>query len=161
MQKTLNTLIYFGLIILGSTLPFEEAASCKMNAALFSNAESISNTSDINFQNFGQTPSNEKGLGAIQLAVGFGSSCDGITAPYTLSGAQVDSQDPVPQCFNAGLNSNVWFSFLAPLSGEVTISTDYTGGNLTNTEIALYSGTCGSLTEIACDQDGGDIVQLN
>jgi len=110
---------------------------------------------------FGFAPSNDLCANAISLVVDTIASCDGITAPYTLECANVNSADPVGSCFNGGNNANVWFTFVAPPNGDVTISTDYAGGILTDTEIALYSGTCGGLTEIACDQDSGVAVSFN
>lgn len=110
---------------------------------------------------FGFAPANDLCVNATPLIVDTVATCDGITAPYTLACSSVDASDPVASCFNGGNNANVWFTFVAPANGNVTISTDYTGGLLTDTEIALYSGTCGSLTEIACDQDGGLTVGFN
>lgn len=66
-----------------------------------------------------------------------------------------------PACFNYGQN-DVWFSFVVPAGvGTINVSTDFTGGTLVDTEIALYSGTCGSFNLIACDQDGGTTVLSN
>ncbi|MFL0354426.1 T9SS type A sorting domain-containing protein [Xanthomarina sp. GH4-25] len=62
-------------------------------------------------------------------------------------------------CFTSTANSNsVWYSFVAPASGEVQISTDFVTP-LDDTQIALYSITdCNDLltaTQISCDEDGG------
>ena len=46
-------------------------------------------------------------------------------------------------------------------TATVDISTDFLGGTLQDTEVALYEGTCGSLTELDCDNDGGVVVQPN
>jgi subtilisin-like proprotein convertase family protein len=56
-------------------------------------------------------------------------------------------------------NSSVWYAFTAPESGNFQFSTSIaraTGNNVTDTVMALYGGTCGSLTSIACDDDSGD-----
>ena len=80
---------------------------------------------------------------------------------YTNDGATAETDEPVATCFNGGINGSVWFNFTAPLNGEVTVSTDFTGGSLTDTEIAVYEapGDCNDLTtltnEVGCDQDSG------
>jgi subtilisin-like proprotein convertase family protein len=56
-------------------------------------------------------------------------------------------------------NSSVWYQFTAPVSGNYLFSTSIalaTGNNVFDTVMALYSGTCESLTSIACDDDSGD-----
>ncbi len=48
---------------------------------------------------------------------------------------------------------NVWFDYTATKGGDLTI---HTNGSLYNTKIALYDGfDCGTMTEVACDDDGG------
>jgi hypothetical protein len=48
----------------------------------------------------------------------------------------------------------VWYSFIAPASGMVTIETCSSGLPFRDSTLALYSGVCGSLVEVACDEDG-------
>ncbi|MGE3164899.1 MAG: PKD domain-containing protein [Planctomycetota bacterium] len=55
--------------------------------------------------------------------------------------------------YGAGANDG-WFTFNAPTSGQLTIDSCLAGSY--DTSLALYSGTCGALTLIACDGDGGD-----
>ncbi len=62
-------------------------------------------------------------------------------------------------CWASTTGSNsVWYSFVAPGSGLVEITTDFATG-LTDSQIALYTVTdCADLTtasEIDCDEDGG------
>jgi len=56
--------------------------------------------------------------------------------------------------------NSVWYSFVAPGSGLVEVTTDFPT-TLNDTQISLYSiGDCSDLTtatEIACDEDGGVI----
>lgn len=75
------------------------------------------------------------------------------------TGATEQPGEPEPACFSGGVNS-VWFSFVAPPSGRVTITTNFPGvGTNTDTEIALYSlpgGNCNilsNLMEVDCHQD--------
>lgn len=104
-------------------------------------------------------PVNDECVNAISLTVN-STFCNGTNSNGTNEGA-TDSGVAAAACFNYGEN-DVWFSFVVP-SGTATIdvSTDFTGGTLLDSEIALYSGTCGVLTEIACDQDSGTTILSN
>ncbi|WP_033961846.1 T9SS-dependent choice-of-anchor J family protein [Psychroserpens jangbogonensis] len=57
--------------------------------------------------------------------------------------------------------ADVWFTFVAPASGEVNIVTAL--GTATAAHAAVYEGTCGALTEIACSTavtGGGSLTAL-
>ena len=107
-----------------------------------------------------QTPSNDNVCDAIPLTVGATSAGDA----YTNVNSTAETDEPEGDCFNGGINGSVWFTFEAPASGEVEISTDILGGTMNDSEIALYEAPsdCNDLTtfgtELECDQDGGDIV---
>lgn len=59
-----------------------------------------------------------------------------------------------PGCANY-VGGDVWFAMAVPPSGNVNITTAYTGGS-TDTGIALWTGPdCHSLTLRSCDDDGG------
>ncbi|MBC8644408.1 hypothetical protein H9W95_11040 [Flavobacterium lindanitolerans] len=52
---------------------------------------------------------------------------------------------------------DVWYSVVVPASGRLTIETKaQTGSTMTDSVLSVFSGTCSSLTEIACDDDTGD-----
>jgi len=56
-----------------------------------------------------------------------------------------------PSCiYNFG--SGVWYQYTAPASG--TLEVDTIGSDF-DTALGLYSGFCGSLTQLACDDDSG------
>ncbi|MBL7914975.1 MAG: T9SS type A sorting domain-containing protein [Bacteroidia bacterium] len=58
-----------------------------------------------------------------------------------------------PGCWSAtGTINTVWFSTVVPPSGNITISTQLI--TLSNTQIAVYSGTCNSLTQVGCNDNG-------
>jgi hypothetical protein len=57
-----------------------------------------------------------------------------------------------PTCALPGA-PDVWFMFTAPAGGNVTITTG--AGTITDSGMSLYSGSCGSFTQIACDDDSG------
>ena len=100
-------------------------------------------------------PSNDDLCNAIPLILG--ASCSG-TPNGDNSMATIETGEPIASCYLGGVNS-VWFSFVAPPSGAVTVSTDFGIGTNNDTEIALYDlpgGNCNmpsSLVELGCSQD--------
>ncbi|MEM9984698.1 MAG: hypothetical protein AAF804_06330, partial [Bacteroidota bacterium] len=108
-------------------------------------------------------PSNDDLCSASPLTIG--ATCNGLpNADNSASTYQLN--EPVASCFNAGAGSGtIWFSFVAPASGKVRISTDIdVSGTNNDTELALYSLTnndcsdLNNLVELDCDQDGGTVV---
>ncbi len=86
--------------------------------------------------------------GAPALTVG--ASCS-YTAGTTVGATQQTNaaNGGTPSCGSMG--QDVWYSFVAPASGSINIST--TSGGVTDGVMALYSGACGSLTQMACSDD--------
>jgi hypothetical protein len=91
-------------------------------------------------------PANDECTGAIALTPS--SSCSFST--YTTVGATSSAGAPAPGCASY-TGSDVWFSVVIPASGNVTI--DSQTGTITDSGMAAYSGTCGSLSLIECDDD--------
>ena len=61
-----------------------------------------------------------------------------------------------PQSF-----SDVWYTVVVPASGSITIETAAASTNSTNdTVIAAFTGDCGALTEIGCNDDKVDVTDL-
>ncbi|MCY0979029.1 T9SS type A sorting domain-containing protein [Chryseobacterium wangxinyae] len=57
-------------------------------------------------------------------------------------------------CQNTGYNET-WYSVIVPASGSLTIETQSaTGSSVTDTVLGVYTGSCGSLTQVGCDDDG-------
>lgn len=63
-----------------------------------------------------------------------------------------------PGCANYN-GADVWFSVVVPAGGAIIIDTQ--SGVITDSGMALYSGTCGALTLIDCDDDGGTGLMSN
>lgn len=109
-------------------------------------------------------PSNDDLCNAISLTVG--DTCLSPIGDNTNAGVRVG--EPIGSCF-FGNTTSLWYSFVGPPSGLITISSDILVAGVTNddTEIALYElpgGDCsnlGDLVEIACDQDAGQLVGSN
>ena len=91
-------------------------------------------------------PTNDNCSGAITLTPALNCSYSN----YTTVGATDSVGPPAPGCasYNGG---DVWFRVTVPASGILTIDTQ-TGG-ITDSGMAVYSGTCGALTLITCDDD--------
>ena len=49
-------------------------------------------------------------------------------------------------------NKDVWFRYTAPTAGYLNLNTCWAGSF--DTSMVIYSGTCGALTQIACNGDG-------
>ncbi len=111
----------------------------------------------------GGTQPNDNPCSAIQLPA-VTSSCNYLTfstVGATNTGAGLA---PVPaSCIggsggSAGYGANaidVWFKITVPASGAVYITPEPNmgAGNITDGSMALYSGSCNSLTQIACSSD--------
>ena len=93
-------------------------------------------------------PANDNPCTATALPVN--TTC--ITTAGTNVGACTTAGPPAPGCGNY-VSGDVWFSFVAPASGIGIIES--TAGTLTEGAMALYSGACGSLTLVECDDDDG------
>ena len=112
---------------------------------------------------------NDNPCGAIDLPV------DGTSAIYTNVGATtLPGEDAIsPGADDEGgigtagwfagdtlTQNSVWFTFTAPESGAVNISTCYAGTGNLDTQVAVYSATdcndLGTLTEISANDDGPD-----
>ena len=59
----------------------------------------------------------------------------------------------VPSCWSGGTLNTVWYRFVAPSTNVKLRTILY---SLTNTQIAVYSGTCTALSLIACNQNAPD-----
>jgi hypothetical protein len=81
--------------------------------------------------------------------------CDSSTT-FSNAAGSTDPTDPAFSCRFSGAAQGFgtsWFRFTA-IGPRATLDTN---GSLTSdTLLAVYSGTCGALTEIGCDDDGGD-----
>lgn len=113
---------------------------------------SYSAWSTISFTTPATPPVNDNCGNAIALTVGgtFGDN----DIPGTILAASTTA-GVTPTC-QASFSADVWYSVTVPASGSVTIETQVASSNsMTDSVVAAFSGTCGSLTQIGCDDDGG------
>lgn len=69
----------------------------------------------------------------------------------TLVGA-TDSGIGAPSCSSFG-GGDVWYSIVVPADGNIDIETNNNGSTLSDTAMEVYSGTCGALVSVECDDD--------
>lgn len=110
------------------------------------------------FTTLAPVPSNDNCSGATALATA--ATCTPTTT--TNAGATASTGVPAPSstagtgCFvaNTPVSNDVWYSIVVPASGALTVSTSaVTGSPVVDTGLTLYTGTCGSLTEVGCSDD--------
>ncbi|WP_299522614.1 GEVED domain-containing protein [Winogradskyella sp.] len=96
-------------------------------------------------------PANDDCSGAIALTPG--AIFDDNPIDGTVAFATADAED-VDTCGEPG--PGVWYSVVVPASGDITIEIGDTSGGGTGFDsvIEAFSGTCGALTSIDCDDDG-------
>ncbi len=96
-------------------------------------------------------PANDDCTGAIEIIPG------GDFAASPVIGSNVSSTSTVGlPTFSCQTNrsNDVWYSVVVPASGTLTIETNSAPGTtMTDSVIGIYTGTCGSLVEVGCDDD--------
>lgn len=101
-------------------------------------------------------PANDECAGAIALTPGGQFSDNDIDS--TNGGATLSPDTPAPSCGNlnfATTGKDVWYSVVVPASGSLTIETGTNAsGSGLDTVISVYSGDCGALVAVNCDDDG-------
>jgi len=109
-------------------------------------------TGPVAFTTLALAPANDDCVTAQALpALTITGGCTNVTG--TNVGATSTPNIPAPGCANY-VGSDVWYSFVVPANGAITVQTDSVGGSaITDTGMAIYSGTCGNLTLISCDDD--------
>ena len=106
-------------------------------------------------------PANDDCAGAITVPVNTSGTCTATaSADNTLATASAGA--PVPNCANYQ-GRDLWFAVTVPASGNLTVQTvvPTTGVDVGDTGMSIYSGTCGNLVEIGCDDDAaGNLKSL-
>jgi hypothetical protein len=100
-------------------------------------------------------PANDDCSGAIELTAG------GTISSFPETGSTVSATNsvglPVLTCVPTNRSNDVWYTVTVPDSGTLTVETDTAPGTLmTDTVLSVFSGTCGALTEVGCDDDAGN-----
>ena len=72
-----------------------------------------------------------------------------VTTSGILIGATASAGVPAG-CASAGTHYDVWFKFVAVTTNETITFTKNSPSNISNPELQLFSGTCGTLTSVQC-----------
>lgn len=103
------------------------------------------------------TPPNDECAGATTVTVNTGSSCTTL-AYSSVEGATASAQS-LDACLGTA-DDDVWFKFVATKT-IMNISLNNVEGSVTDMYHAVYSGTCGALTNIKCsDSDQSSVTGL-
>ena len=78
------------------------------------------------------------------------------TRTYTNENATASGETPGFACGNQGSIIDVWFVVEIPPSGNVIIETKQVTNGLTDMVMQTYTGQCGNLTSLTCDDNSGD-----
>lgn len=113
-----------------------------------SNGSGYSNSFNICIGTPPPPPANDTCSGAVALTVGNNFA----TSPLTTSNAGATT-DGTTTCQSSRAN-NVWYSVVVPASGSVTVETAaVTGSGFIDSVLSAYTGVCGSLVSINCNDD--------
>jgi hypothetical protein len=108
--------------------------------------------STYSFSTYFTPPSNDTCATAVPLNVG-GTFASQVVTGTVLGGTNTNGI--VPSCQSA-VSADVWYSIVVPASGTLTIETQEDASNsITDSVLAAFSGTCGALTSLGCDDDAG------
>ena len=80
-----------------------------------------------------------------------------FTDTIVTEGATTAADDPIPSCANGGRGPTVWYTFTA--SGNQRIEANTFGSDY-DTDLVVYTGTRGDLTEIACNDDADGVHSM-
>ncbi|WP_291115802.1 T9SS type A sorting domain-containing protein [Flavobacterium sp. UBA6135] len=98
-------------------------------------------------------PANDLCADAAPLTVGLNFAANATTG--TILGATTTA-GLTPTC-QEEFGFDVWYSVVVPASGNLTIETKSgTTNGMTDSVVTVYSGSCGALTQVGCDDDSGD-----
>lgn len=103
-------------------------------------------------------PPNDTCATAIPLNVTL--SCEPIIGNNILAtDSTVNEGEVMPNCADPAANGDlgyealdVWYTFVVPSTGTVIVETSNAGG-MVDTVLAAYTGTCGNLVELDCQDD--------
>ncbi|MEZ4792073.1 MAG: T9SS type A sorting domain-containing protein [Gelidibacter sp.] len=104
-------------------------------------------------------PANDLCSGATALTPGIDFAANAL-AGQTQLGASDSGETPSPSCSfydptdPTGFGGDVWYSVVVPADGNIDIETQGDpAGDGGDTGMSVYSGACGALVEVDCDDD--------
>ncbi|MFO0972019.1 MAG: dockerin type I repeat-containing protein [Phycisphaerae bacterium] len=106
-------------------------------------------TLDFNFSYTPTAPPNDACSAAIVIP---GNAAAFNPTPFCTVGATSAPSDPEESCGFTTNSNTVWYSFSPCDNGRITVDTN---GSDYDTVLSIFTGTCGSAAELACDDDSG------
>jgi len=95
---------------------------------------------------------NDECSAPIAITPGATFTTNPITAT-TVGATSTSDTTATHTCQSTGYN-DTWYSVVVPASGSLTIETQSApGSSVSDTVLGVYTGSCGSLTQIGCDDD--------
>ena len=107
----------------------------------------------VSFTTLATPPSNDDCMNAISITAG------SVFTDSPVIGTTIGGTTTTGLTLNCQTNrkNDVWYTVVVPASGTLTVETDTTDGTtMTDSVLSVFSGTCGSLTEVGCDDDTGN-----
>lgn len=99
------------------------------------------------YTTYGQAPANDECAGAITVG----------SLPYTNTQntrlATPNVADPILLCADSGHGKTVWYQYTADSTTYVSFSTSGSTPTTYDVALGLYTGTCGALVEVECNDD--------
>ena len=118
-------------------------------------ANTFSTWNTVAFTTLATPPVNDNCATATTLIPGINFAANSIIG--TNVGVTASTGIPVPTCDSGYTGGDVWYSVVVPATGSITIETNNNAGStITDTVLSVYSGTCGALTQIGCDDDSSN-----
>ena len=100
-------------------------------------------------------PANDNCTSPTSIAPGSTFTQNPITG--TTAGATLTSDATAVTACQSTRYADTWYSVVVPASGNITIETkSATGSLVTDTVLGVYTGSCGNLTSVGCDDDSSD-----
>lgn len=107
------------------------------------------------FTTLATPPANDDCSGAVSLTPGATFAQNPVIG--TTIGATLTNDTTATTACQQTRFADTWYSVVVPASGSITIETKSVSGSaVTDTVLGVYSGSCGTLTSIECDDDDGD-----
>lgn len=94
-------------------------------------------------------PSNNDCASPISLTPGVNFADNAVVGTNV---SATDSGELATTCSSYG-GGDVWYSVVVPADGNITIETNNNSSAISDTGMEVYSGSCGSLVSVECDDD--------
>jgi hypothetical protein len=99
-----------------------------------------------------ESPVNNECTGAVNVPVTNGFCTTPVVG--TLSTATISAGFGVPVCNSGASAVDVWYKATVPATGNLIVQTSAVNTTVNNLVMEAYTGSCGVLTFLACDDDG-------